>query len=192
MLDERGHIKLVDFGLAVPISANLEQEMSPKGSLLYMAPEMIRDKTGGRHTDWWAVGVLAHELLTGNSPWSSLTDKQVIKKEIINNPISPPGNITQEAGAFICSLMQQEPRQRLGYMSDVEVRDAPFFKHVDWMAAARLELPPPFVPNGDVVSDSRRQYALHEYRSRMTSTVPAAGWDLGLEAIKIYPEIMPP
>ena len=60
ILDERGHVKLVDFSLAVPIYANtdLEQPMSPKGSLLFMSPEMISEKTGGRHTDWWAVGVV--------------------------------------------------------------------------------------------------------------------------------------
>lgn len=190
MLNERGHVKLVDFGLAVPISANLEQPMFPQGSLLYMAPEMIREKTGGRHTDWWAVGVVAHELLTGNTPWSTLTDKKVIKKEILGTIISPPTNLTQGAGLFICALMHQEPRRRLGYLSDSKVRDAPFFKRVNWNAVARQDSPPAFLPSSVAVSDFRRESAFDEYRSRLTSRLPAAGWDLGLKTIDICPELM--
>jgi serine/threonine protein kinase len=51
MLDARGHVKLVDFGLACALTAE-EAPMSPTGSLIYMAPEMLRDAVGGRHTDW--------------------------------------------------------------------------------------------------------------------------------------------
>ena len=49
MLDSSGHVKLVDFGLAC--SAD-EETVSRNGSLIYMAPELLRDQTGGRFTDW--------------------------------------------------------------------------------------------------------------------------------------------
>jgi len=52
------------------------------GSLIYMAPELLVSQWGGRFTDWWALGVLAHELLTGCSPWSSLADKRLLAAEI--------------------------------------------------------------------------------------------------------------
>ena len=52
-------------------------EMSATGSLIYMAPELLEHCLGGRHTDWWALGVLSHELITGRVPWSSLTNKKV-------------------------------------------------------------------------------------------------------------------
>ena len=64
MLDQWGHVKLVDFGLAHKIEGE-EVPMSPMGSLIYMAPELLRDRVGGRHTDWWAVGILAYEITTG-------------------------------------------------------------------------------------------------------------------------------
>ena len=51
--------------------------LSLTGSLIYMPPELLRDQLGGRHTDWWALGVLAHELMTGRTPWSSLSNKKV-------------------------------------------------------------------------------------------------------------------
>ena len=51
MLDGAGHVKLIDFGLACELRG-FEEPVSPTGSLIYMAPEMIRDNMGGRHTDW--------------------------------------------------------------------------------------------------------------------------------------------
>lgn len=51
MLDARGHVKLVDFGLACALTAE-EGPMSPTGSLIYMAPELLSHSRGGRHTDW--------------------------------------------------------------------------------------------------------------------------------------------
>ena len=52
MLDAAGHVKLIDFGLAVEVRQE-DEPVSPTGSLIYMAPEMIRDHSGGRHTDWY-------------------------------------------------------------------------------------------------------------------------------------------
>ena len=56
--------------------------LSLTGSLIYMPPELLRDQLGGRHTDWWALGVLAHELMTGRTPWSSLSNKKVSRRAL--------------------------------------------------------------------------------------------------------------
>ena len=76
MVERSGHIKIIDFGLAMKIT-DAAEHMPAVGSLISMAPEALRDEKGGRHTDWWAVGVLAFELLTGVTPWSSLDDRRI-------------------------------------------------------------------------------------------------------------------
>ena len=53
--------------------------MSPTGSLIYMAPELLEHCLGGRHTDWWALGVLSHELITGSSFHGIPTSKASFK-----------------------------------------------------------------------------------------------------------------
>ena len=141
MLDAAGHVKLIDFGLARDVPA-LDEPLSPTGSLIYMAPELLRASRGGRHTDWWAVGVLAHELLTGRTPWSSVTDKKVIRREIKTLRVGPPLRLSPPAGLLICSLLQQDPTKRLGTSNPV--RSSPFFSALDWSAAAIGELPPAF------------------------------------------------
>ena len=141
MLDVYGHVKLIDFGLCRQLEAEGEP-MSPIGSLIYMAPEMLIDHSAGRQTDWWAVGILAHELLTGRTPWSSLSNKKVIRKEIKHTVVCPPVQLCPAAGSFIVRLLQKDPTRRLGTIADIDVTAAPFFASIDWEATRRGESEP--------------------------------------------------
>merc|ERR1712146_451379 len=69
MLDQRGYVRLIDFGLA----RRLETPFSPRFTLVgtpeFLSPEVL---TGGGYTtqaDIWALGVLAYELLVGKLPF---------------------------------------------------------------------------------------------------------------------------
>ena len=192
MIDGCGHVKLIDFGLAVRIKNDVEP-MSPTGSLIYMAPEMLRDLSGGRHTDWWALGVLAHELMTGRTPWSSLTNKAVIRKEIETMNISPPMHISPPAGKFICSLLKHNFSTRLGTKSDSEVRAASFFATIDWEAAERqVTRPALLVEAPDATSEREMQAALKEYLSRsQTSSLTSCNWSLGVDSVGFHPDMTP-
>jgi len=91
MLDRWGHVKLADFGLACALEGRSSVQAPSMCALIYAAPEMLRDRVAGKPTDWWAVGVLLHECITGRSPWSTLTDRAVITAEITNGlPVAPP------------------------------------------------------------------------------------------------------
>jgi len=195
MLDSMGHIKLVDFGLACEVLTE-EEDLSPTGSLIYMAPEMIRDHKGGRHTDWWALGVLSYELLTGRTPWSSLTDKKVIRKEIRTMRVTPPLRLSPRAGHFVCSLLRHNPKERLGTKTDVKT--ASFFEPVDWEAMAKGETPPAFaMPSESCTHPQDRSAALKSFLSRDPEEVEEgcsardAKWTLGLPKITKHPEYDP-
>jgi serine/threonine protein kinase len=185
MLDHRGHIKLVDYGLAVEIEEEV-QPMSAMGSLIYMAPELVRDRTGGRHTDWWAFGVLAHELLTGNTPWSSLTDSKVIKKEIQSSVIVPLVGVSQAASKFVLSLMCRDVSQRLGTKADSDVKKSSFFKSIDWEKTSRKESAPAFVPDCINVNKEDQDAALQSYFNMIEEKNIRNGWTLDLEDASNY------
>ena len=51
-------------------------QVSPCGSAMYVAPEVL-GFSGGFMIDWWSLGVLVYELLTGSPPWCD------------DNPLSP-------------------------------------------------------------------------------------------------------
>jgi serine/threonine protein kinase len=129
MIDANGHIKLADFGSSLEI----EEEIGSyrvAGSLCYLAPELLcSEKLGGKFNDWWAYGVLAHELLTGDSPWSSLTDGDLIKNEILNKEvmISAQCLLSKQACEFITSLLCKDFRYRLGTNSSTDIKENDFF-----------------------------------------------------------------
>jgi len=118
--------------------------LKQEGSLIYMSPEFIKSKRCGRHTDWWAMGILAYELMTGCSPWSSLTDFLRIKYEILNFQVLPPESVSAPSAQFIRQLVNRDFRHRLGTARDSYVKRAPFFQGIDWSAMARGETAPAF------------------------------------------------
>jgi serine/threonine protein kinase len=169
-------MKLIDFGLAVRCDGDT-QPMEPVGSIAIMAPELIRDHTGGRHTDWWAYGVLAFELLTGRSPWSTMDDVQQMSYEILNVNFKPPRTRSQTAGGFICKLLTRDFRERLGTtIKDPEniVRNSPFFKGVNWDKFAAQRNKPAFIPrHGRAISDTERTQIMAIHRSAVHDMQPS-------------------
>lgn len=55
VLDERGHIQLVDFGLAKWLSLG-DRTRTICGTLQYMAPEIAREEPYDHAVDWWSLG----------------------------------------------------------------------------------------------------------------------------------------
>ncbi|CAN1772027.1 Serine/threonine-protein kinase AtPK2/AtPK19 [Linum perenne] len=64
LLGEDGHVMLTDFGLAKEFDENTRSN-SMCGTVEYMAPEIIQGKGHDKAADWWSVGVLLYEMLTG-------------------------------------------------------------------------------------------------------------------------------
>jgi len=106
--------------------------------------------------DWWSVGVLTFELLTGASPFTVEGEKnsqQDISKRILNNdPPAIPSHLSANVNDFITRLLVKDPRQRLGGgpRDAKELKEHPFFTSAapafTWEALERKEVNPLFVP----------------------------------------------
>jgi len=151
MLDEDGHVKLVDFGLSKEnVTVPCEEPLSPCGSILYMAPELL-EMTGGTSVDWWTLGILMHEMLTGRSPWKSETQNAVLTELRGKNPVKLSKELSSRGAAIISSLVQRNPRKRLGTKGATEIKSNPFFwprlkQQSDWKKLLNKQLPPPIRP----------------------------------------------
>ena len=87
--------------------------------------------------DWWSVGVLTYELLTGASPFTVEGEKntqQEISKRILKSEAPMPGFLSDDVKDFILKLLVKEPRKRLGGgLNDAEeVKGHRFFRTVNW------------------------------------------------------------
>ncbi len=75
LIDEKGKVKIVDFGLAKikNISKEITKAGSTLGTIKYMFPEQIRNQKVDQRTDIWSFGVILYEMITGKYPFKGST-----------------------------------------------------------------------------------------------------------------------
>lgn len=155
LLDSQGHIVLTDFGLSkefLPHEKN-QRTYSFCGTIEYMAPEVVSgDKTGhDLAVDWWSVGVLTYELLTGASPFTvegERNTQQEISRRILKSSPPIPEDLSLEVRDFIQKLLVKNPRKRLGGgpTDALELKKHNFFKGLDWEKLSKKQILAPFIP----------------------------------------------
>ncbi|XP_048488117.1 ribosomal protein S6 kinase alpha-5 [Plutella xylostella] len=161
LLDAEGHIVLTDFGLSKEFCGNEKRAYSFCGTIEYMAPEVVRSGSQGHDiaVDWWSVGVLTYELLTGASPFTVEGEKntqQEITKRIVRCSYPVPPDVGAEGRDFIKKLLVKDPRRRLGGGEGdaEELKRHPFFQKLDWELVARRGVAAPFVPSLSHAADT--------------------------------------
>ena len=65
LLDASGHIKITDFGLVKEGIGFNDTTSTFCGTPEYLAPEILEEENYGKNVDWWALGVVMYELMTG-------------------------------------------------------------------------------------------------------------------------------
>jgi eukaryotic-like serine/threonine-protein kinase len=113
-----GHIKVIDFGIARAQSAQLRTQTGRvKGKLAYMAPEAIAGRELDARSDLFAVGVIAHELLTARPLFASKNEYQTLIK-VQRGDIMPPSTFNQavpaELDAIVLRALARDPDERFG------------------------------------------------------------------------------
>ncbi|XP_059145351.1 ribosomal protein S6 kinase alpha-5-like, partial [Physella acuta] len=154
LLDSDGHIVLTDFGLSkefLPTDPT-HRTYSFCGTIEYMAPEVVKGGHLGHDfaVDWWSLGVLTYELLTGASPFTVDGEKNSqseISKRIQKCNPPYPSHFSREVKDLIQKLLTKDPTKRLGSRNAEEVKRHPFFKTLNWDDLAQKKVPAPFVPS---------------------------------------------
>ncbi|XP_054828119.1 ribosomal protein S6 kinase alpha-5 isoform X3 [Eublepharis macularius] len=126
LLDSDGHVVLTDFGLS---------------------KEFISDEA----VDWWSLGVLMYELLTGASPFTvdgERNSQTEISRRILKSEPPYPQEMTAIAKDVIQRLLMKDPKKRLGCGSSGagEIKQHPFFQKINWDDMAAKKVSAPFKP----------------------------------------------
>lgn len=113
----------------------------------FRAPEILTRSGHGKAVDWWSLGALMYDMLTGNPPFSAENRKKTIET-ILKGKLNLPAYLTPDARDLIRRLMKRQVSQRLGSGAGdgLEVRSHSFFKNVNWKDVFDRRLEPPIKP----------------------------------------------
>lgn len=146
LLDAEGHVKLGDFGLAKDnIQHAYRGAMSVCGTPEYMAPEILNQSGHGYCVDYWGLGMLIYEMMTGLPPWYT-TDREKLFERLRFGRLRIPTYFSQQAAQCVSALLQKNPRNRLGVMGVRSVIAHQFFASIDFRALRARAIQPPIRP----------------------------------------------
>jgi len=152
------------------------------GTPEYLSPEIILGQAYTKNIDWWTLGILLYEMMSGLPPfYDENTDKMYEK--IVKNPLTFSDVFTSEAKSILKGLLTRDPSIRLGTKGADEIKKHAFFaKHLDFKKLLAKQIKPPFKPNVlsaidtanfDVVFTSELAYDSVVENSHLSETVQA-------------------
>jgi len=151
LLDDYGHIRISDLGLAVYIPEG-QSVRGRVGTIGYMAPEVIDNHRYTFHPDWWGLGCVVYEMIHGDCPFRKR--KERVTREEVERRIredNPPFSkkFTDESRLFCSQLLEKSHSSRLacGEQGIEEIKTHPFLRTINWTHLEMGLLQPPFRPN---------------------------------------------
>ncbi|CAM9522317.1 unnamed protein product [Ectocarpus sp. 6 AP-2014] len=166
-----GHVKIVDLGCSKQLERQTggckDGDVGATGGFSFqktytycgtphsMAPEMVSREGHGMAVDWWALGILVHEMVNGEPPFGYGGDylTQRITAGLPRDTFPESGeradkdyrNVDEpKVLPIVRRLLDTDPQQRLGFSRDAqEVMSHAWFADVDWERTTKLETEPP-------------------------------------------------
>lgn len=125
-----GEFKLGDFGIARKLETT-QANLSRKGTLNYMAPEVYKSEEYGSNVDIYSLGLVLYTLLNNNriaflppypQPITYKDNEEALSKRLSGQPVPPPCNASYSLGAVITKACAYNPWER--YQTATEFKNA--------------------------------------------------------------------
>ncbi|KAL4837065.1 hypothetical protein H8958_013386 [Nasalis larvatus] len=142
-----GHVKLTDFGLCKESVHDGTVTHTFCGTIEYMAPEILMRSGHNRGVDWWSLGALIYDMLTGTPPFTGENRKKTTDN-ILKCKLNLPLYLTQEAR----DLLKKQPEEDISQFDSKSTHQTP----VD-------------SPDDSTVSESANQVFLMRYNLQTNS-----------------------
>ncbi|MFJ8489289.1 protein kinase [Streptomyces sp. NPDC094038] len=171
MVKQDGTVTVLDLGVASVMDTDttrLTHTGSPIGSPAYMAPEQAMGGAVGPYTDLYALGVLLHELLSGEVPFAGSTALGVLHRHLYEPPLPvrrTRPEVPEPLESLVLRLLAKDPQHRPASAQEVYENLAsllpargtpsgspldptrPFLRpHAPWPDRARTPAPQPAAP----------------------------------------------
>lgn len=120
------------------------------GTEQYMSPEMLLQQGHNFRMDWWCLGLLMHEMITGKHPFHGATHYDTLRNMVTKPPNLDP-RLSPGAAGLIRALLVKNPRTRLGGREGItELQNVAYLSvpsvSVTWDQLMRKEIEMPYKP----------------------------------------------
>ncbi|CAN6604942.1 serine/threonine-protein kinase Ypk3p [Trichomonascus vanleenenianus] len=175
LLDADGHLVLTDFGLS-KVATEDERCRTFLGTPVFMAPEVLEGKDYDYAVDWWSLGAVTYDLLTGSPPFPGNNHQKIIEK-IKKTKLKLPYYLSADAKDFLTRLLRKDPSKRLGYKDINKIKQHRFFRKIDWdkLEKRSSDVEPPIVPvitNPELAENFSDSFTTRELTPEDVESIP--------------------
>ena len=154
LIDKNGYLKLIDFELAKEVK---DRTYTMCGTAAYLAPEIILNKGYGLSVDWWALGVLIYEMISGVDPFED-DDVMKIYENILQRKLVFSSDFDEKSKSLIKHLLEPDLSKRYGNLKNGvdDIKQHRFFKDLNWNKLLKQEIKAEYIPeikNDNVLSN---------------------------------------
>jgi eukaryotic-like serine/threonine-protein kinase len=114
LVTAEGRVVVLDFGLIRELESGIAQTLDAVGTPAYMAPEQAAEQPLTEASDWYSVGVMLYESLTGALPFSG-TAFEVLRRKQLEDPVAPRTlvpDVPEDLSALCLALLHRRPARR--------------------------------------------------------------------------------
>jgi protein kinase A len=144
LLDKNGHIKITDFGFAKEVP---DVTWTLCGTPDYIAPEVVSTKAYNKSVDWWSLGILIYEMLTGYTPFYDQTPMKTYENILVGN-VRYPSYLHPDAISLLQQLITKDLTRRLGNLQAgaQDIKGHAWFSEVIWEKLLSKDIETPYEP----------------------------------------------
>lgn len=148
VLDHRGYGMLTDFGFTKKLNAS-DKTYTLCGTPGYMAPEVILGQGYGKGSDWFSLGCVLYDMVTGAPPFPTRADQFTMIRQMMQNKLHLPMYLSFWIKDLICQMLKLKTVKRLGVVKGgaQRIRDHHWFQDFDWESLRAGTLASPVQPS---------------------------------------------
>ncbi len=119
LVNASGDVRIIDFAISTRITTGMaklfRKRGKAQGTRSYMSPEQIRGHALDGRADIYSFGATCYEITTGRPPFRGLDASDLLRKHIIEKPISPANynpDLTDEFSALVLHMLAKKKEDR--------------------------------------------------------------------------------
>ena len=179
MIDEKGYIKLIDFGTAIILK---DFTSTIIGTPHYIAPEVLIGKGYNSSCDYWSLGIITHELYYNYYPFGNDAYNPIdIYRDVLRKEVNLSMKGDPIVNSFIRSLLKKKTSKRLCSL-DLAKKHS-FFKNFNWEDLEDFKITPPYIPkstplkNFDECTQKYIEHIKYEYIRKRNNNSSLSSFD---------------